>query len=649
MQRGVVDEKTSGFLGVNLRRDRLSLADGEVAKAINADLHTQPGAAILRLGRSRQDSTVLSDLVIRRIARINSNRFRVAGQSLYCSTTRIINGLLSANLLTTLTPFRPLNDTTIWNFVADDAIMRKTTCSTVQKWGLEALAAITIAGGWKASGLTGTYIGRATAIRFDGTAVAHEGNAAAPPTAVVLTTQDFCYGDITSTDTQVNGYGLYRTAASGTAYLLEVRLAVPTTSTYGLTFPWEANANPSDLLFQPFQLASKSPGDCRCTQVWELTTAFTGTADDVAGRTGTHLWEITNGYVTTQTKRWAYSSVLADSALGAALEEDNNPPPLAHFGWSFQEHLFLTGDVDNPSYLYWSKRFQPESFPTDQFIDIGTADDPLQGGVNIAGLCGVFSIRTKYRILGNATSGFVHQEAISRRGTPCPMAIAGTPYGAAFIARDGVFLTNFTSPDQDLTDDLYPLFIGETVNDMAPLDWAAASTFSGAIYKQRLYIGYLDTAGNRRLMVYSDDTKKWYFYDHPLRSLYYEEDTDLFVGGGLDGYVYILESGSSDQGSSIALDVETKDYSGENKDVRKLFQYLKVEADTGGATVTVQFYVDDTLVTTRTFSTTSRKVKLLSIEEGIMGTHWRMRFTYTGTTRIRVYPGAALYLPLSAA
>ena len=45
------------FLGVNLRRDRLNLADTEVAKAINADFHRQPGTALLRLGRSNQFST----------------------------------------------------------------------------------------------------------------------------------------------------------------------------------------------------------------------------------------------------------------------------------------------------------------------------------------------------------------------------------------------------------------------------------------------------------------------------------------------------------------------------------------------------------------------------------------------------------------
>ena len=151
------------------------------------------------------------------------------------------------------------------------------------------------------------------------------------------------------------------------------------------------------------------------------------------------------------------------------------------------------------------------------------------------------------------------------------------------------------------------------------------------------------------MSVYSRDTKRWYHYDHPLRSLYTEEDTDLFLGGGLDGFVYILENGTTDNGSSIALDVQTKDFQGESKDIRKLFLYLKLDVNTLGATVTVKLYVDDTLAHTATVSTSARAERLLPLPQGIMGFHWRLNFTYTGSTRIRLYPCGALYLPMGVA
>ncbi len=58
------------------------------------------------------------------------------------------------------------------------------------------------------------------------------------------------------------------------------------------------------------------------------------------------------------------------------------------------------------------------------------------------GLLGVFSRRTKYRILGNITSGFVAQEALSSRGTPSPNSAIITEQGIGFVARDGIFMTN---------------------------------------------------------------------------------------------------------------------------------------------------------------------------------------------------------------
>jgi hypothetical protein len=93
--------------------------------------------------------------------------------------------------------------------------------------------------------------------------------------------------------------------------------------------------------------------------------------------------------------------------------------------------------------------------------------------------------------------------------------------------------------------------------------------------------------------------------------------------------------------------VETKDFRGDSIDIRKLFQHLKLNTNTGGATVTVKFYVDDTLEHTTTVSTSTRQETLLPLPENIMGHSWRVKFTYTGSIRIRLYSCAAVFLPLN--
>ncbi|OFX03533.1 MAG: hypothetical protein A3E78_08235 [Alphaproteobacteria bacterium RIFCSPHIGHO2_12_FULL_63_12] len=621
----------------------MNLEDLELAKAINADLHTQPGTIILRLDRTKQFSTALADLVIRRLARINSKRYQVARRSVYRDQTNIINGLLSANLFTTLMPFRPLNDTAIWAFIADDAVMRKDNGTVVRTWGLTAPANAPTSQLGIISGPTGAYTAVTTEIRFDGTKVAHESNPSPTPSSVTLAAEALAIGDIRHpTDAQVNGFGVYRTVAAGTIHLLDARVAIPSQTAASVTFPWEAGARSGIQLQWSVDIGSSQRG----SQGWEPT--GTSSSEDANGRRGTYLWERdVQASVTTQTNRWAYGSTIADSALGAAVETDNDPPPLASWCTEFQEHAFLCRDAANQHYLWFSKRFRPESVPTANFLEVGNPDDPLQCALPLTGLLGVLARRTKYRVTGNSISGFNATEAISARGTPAGQAALKTERGIVFVARDGVFLTNLIQPDEELSENIAPLFFGETVNGLSPINWDAASTMAATVWKGRYYLA-IPTGTNTApdlIAVLSVTTKKWYFYDHPARSLFVEEDTDDLVAGFTDGFVYILEDGAT---NSVALDCETKDVFGVSPHLRKMFLWARTDIETNGATVTVELYVDGVLK--RTVSVTgSRTRKLIAFPEGSLGYAWRIRFRYTGTTRVRVYGAGVIALPLEAA
>ena len=118
-----------GFLGVNLRRDTLLLEPSELARSINADLHTLPGVIRLRKGRT-SNSTVGTETV-RHIARHNAQLYAFAGHFWYRGTTLIASGLHS-DLLNTMVAYRPLNDATTWVFMADKNGMKKDSGSVVR-------------------------------------------------------------------------------------------------------------------------------------------------------------------------------------------------------------------------------------------------------------------------------------------------------------------------------------------------------------------------------------------------------------------------------------------------------------------------------------------------------------------------------------
>ncbi len=573
-----IPESAGPMLGVNLRQDRVALAQNQLAKSINADLNLSPGALVLRLGRTKLNQTPLADLRINRQSLINGFRYQAAGRSLYRDFTLIPSSSLvfSANLTTNFQGYTPQSDTQLWAFIADDAIMQKDNGTTLVPWTISAPAnAPTVATG-AAGSLTGAYQLRYTYIRKTaGGALAAESNPGPVSTVVNPATQVISVTAITTPgDVQVTHMRLYRTAAGGSLFLFDQDIPRGTTTA---------------------------------------------------------------------------TSSQADTSLGAALSlTGNSAPPNCSSLAIWNETMWLTHDLNNPTNLYYSTRFNPESFPPANFLSIGDASDPLQYVIPFGGLLGVFSRNTKYRVLGNALAGYVAEESMSRRGTAAFMATISTEHGVIFVARDGIWRTDFSSPDVQMSEMIYPLFLGESVNGIDPINWAASSTMRAGRYKNRYYLAF--PSGTHTVpdmvMVYSFDTKNWYFYDHPLSDLYYEELNNQILGGGQDGYSYVLENGSSDGGSAIALDCETKDFSGASKDVRKLFQYIRVDADTKGETLTCQLYVDDVLTTTQPFSSSGRSERLIAVAQGSMGYHWRIRFTYTGTARIRIYPPAAIYVPL---
>ncbi len=852
-----------GFLGVNLRKDRVSLADEELARAINADLHERPGVFQLRRGRTQIYATPLSDLVLRRLALVNGVRYIVAGQSVYRDQVKIIDTLLSQELFTTMAAFRPLNDSNTWVFIADIGLMRKDDGTRTVPWGLEVGTASQVAAGACGTGLTGDYQAGTSVLRHSGDAVVSESTVLASTEVggnddgiVTLSDGQLAIGNIVDAQDDHTGVGIYRTVAGGVLFLLDSRQRFPVEhTTFAVTHGWEVTCSPGSVAADGLQMHwTIDKGSARGTQRWEpeaelglrfidggavngeafttmpvhqagdilimfahrdgsvvappvpagwstwgtgsgangnssvggykiatsstevsgtwasatnlvchvyrgqhvtspiggsadtggsgtgitypaltmtdtggtslvlgfaghrennvnlgkppvgmvnrtvlsstakiaghdtdspvtswpatlvpaggtiagwrartlelraapLSSDSTGTSEDVNGYHATHLWELFLEYVTTQSRLWAYASVLADGSLGNEGPTDNGAPPLASWVTEFQGHLFLTRLPGNENHLRWSERFQPEIWPADNLLEVGTPDDPIQCALPIAGLLAVLTKNTKYRVAGNASAGFSSAEALSKRGTPAPLACLATEYGIVFPAHEGIFRSNLLSQDEELSAEIAPLFNGETVNDMPPINWRAAQTFAAAVKKGRYYFAYASGEATQpnTLAVLSRTTGKWYFFDHPARCLSVEESSTItadeaLVAGFTDGLIYVLEdTSSSDAGSDIALSGETKDYFGQELDIRKLFVFARVDAEVpAGATLSVDLYVDGTLKRTATLTGTRSRV-LLPFPGGSMGYTWRVGFRYTGQQRVKVFGATAIYAPL---
>ena len=382
-----------------------------------------------------------------------------------------------------------------------------------------------------------------------------------------------------------------------------------------------------------------------------------GTAIDYAtqGRHGTHRWEVDEGFVTKkQGLRWAYGDITQDGALGAAVETDNDVPPDSHYTAEHLGFTFLFGSTASEHYLFWSKRFQPESWPAANYIEVGQPSDPSRGLASLAGLLGIFAENTKYRLTGSDSGSFVYQEALSSRGTPAPLTIVACERGIIFAAFDGVWQTTLTSPDQELSTNILPLFLGQEVNGMQPIDWTYAMRMSAEYHKNRYYLSYAAKGSTEidTVAVYSFDTQQWSFYALDARSFRWEDNRDIMSYGATDGHLYEIEGGATDDsGLAIPFSFKTKEFGVHAAEktsgsfIRCLWLFLKLDLEITDGSATIKVYANNTLAHTVTL-TGARTLPLLHLPENTWGTRCRVEVSGEAKGPVRAHGLSLAYLPL---
>ena len=122
--------------GLDLRPEEADIEEVESRKLVNLDPFQKPGALVVRRGTEVLGGPLQDDLV-RAVARINSVRYQVAGRRLYREFSAITGPYLAENEKTNFAAFRPLDDTVIWAFIADDDWMLKSDATRLYQWGID--------------------------------------------------------------------------------------------------------------------------------------------------------------------------------------------------------------------------------------------------------------------------------------------------------------------------------------------------------------------------------------------------------------------------------------------------------------------------------------------------------------------------------
>lgn len=313
------------------------------------------------------------------------------------------------------------------------------------------------------------------------------------------------------------------------------------------------------------------------------------------------------------------------------------------------DQAFLAGDPDNPHVLYYSNTFQPETFPQENFIEVGTPDSPIMALVVLRGLLYVFTTKTVYQIYGGGGATPIPVPTGCMHGLVASFAWAASENVIYYMSYDGVYAFQ-GSGSQYMTLDTEWVWTGKNLGPVPAIDTTQKANIFMAYANHELFVSYLDQTGARRRMIWSDTYIRWRpdMTVPEITSEFFEQDTGQLVVGGADGMVYLDRINDYDSGgfaggveivNEIAFQLQTAQMDLESPKAFKNFNELTIDANLNGNTVNVFLVFDNgaTVVSAGTISGTGRSQYQININNGQGTRSLNVGLLLTGSTKSVIY------------
>lgn len=272
--------------------------------------------------------------------------------------------------------------------------------------------------------------------------------------------------------------------------------------------------------------------------------------------------------------------------------------------------LFALGDPYRPGHLYWCIPDEPDHWPAESNFEVCAPSEELMAGGMLGAQPFCFSRERLYLIYPNLSGDTEVTVTTSacKRGVVSRWSIAvglGSIFG---VSKDAVFATS-GGAEEVISQDIQPLFRGETKYGYAPIDFAANSNCRGirlTIHQDQLFFLYPGTDGCRYVLVYSLLYKFWAPWRFAVTPSYVLTDDDtpianLLLGGLTTGKSYIVENAAfSDDGQPITCIVRTGAWDFDKPRQDKLLGDQIVDADPQGTSLVLQNRLNNETITNST-------------------------------------------------
>lgn len=174
------------------------------------------------------------------------------------------------------------------------------------------------------------------------------------------------------------------------------------------------------------------------------------------------------------------------------------------------DQAWLAGDPNNPHILYYSRIYAPETFPSENSIEVGTPDAPIMAIIETRGLLYVATTKTIWQIFGGSGSVPLPVKTGVIHGFASNWGWAVSENIIYYLSYDGIYA--FTgSGSEYLTQNTEWIWTSRTeTNGVIPvLAQNQKPNVVMAYGNHELFAAYFDSTGLAHRQIFSDTYTRW--------------------------------------------------------------------------------------------------------------------------------------------
>lgn len=324
--------------------------------------------------------------------------------------------------------------------------------------------------------------------------------------------------------------------------------------------------------------------------------------------------------------------------------------------------MWFADDPQNPSYLYYSAKDNPQAVGSEDFIPVSTPDDPITAIVATRANLFVSTVRRWWSISPGTQPGqspTVYPTAADR-GCIAKQGVCVKGETVFYQALDGIRV--FTGGGSEyFTQQIEFIFQGVGTTPIVEADQTQLSQTVMTFWNNMVFISYIGTDGDRHRIIWHTEYKRWRNDDQNAQSILFEADTNTLLFGDTTGLIHQDRVNVAyDEGSNagvlvqnpIVLDLQTPFDDQRAPTIQKLYQEFTLDANTNGQPVTITLIFNDGEFEEEIgdITTTERARVNLNLNNGNGYEAYKCSLQITGaskTARILLYQAKIRAIPLA--